>query len=82
MQIKLWEQDRYCQFINARSEQEIIFAQRPAHAINMLAIGFNFKPGDVVLLTAKNIIQSCSMATSLQKAGLIKVVYAADERFL
>ena len=39
--------------INAQSEQEITFTQNTTHAINMVALGFNFKPGDVVLLTGR-----------------------------
>ena len=38
-------------FINARSEKEIIFTSNTSHAINMVALGFKFKPGDRILLT-------------------------------
>ena len=67
------------QFINARSEQEIIFTQNTTHAINMVAIGFNFKPGDVVLLTGREHNSNLVPWLRLQKAGLIKVVYTAAD---
>jgi cysteine desulfurase/selenocysteine lyase len=38
-------------FINAKSEKEIIFTSNTSHAINLVALGFNFRPGDRVLLT-------------------------------
>ena len=38
-------------FIRAESEKEIIFATNTSHAINMVALGFKFRPGDRVLLT-------------------------------
>jgi cysteine desulfurase/selenocysteine lyase len=41
------------EFINARSEKEIIFTSNTSHAINMVALGFKFRPGDRVLLTDK-----------------------------
>ena len=40
-------------FIGARSEKEIIFTYNTTHAINMVALGFKFHPGDRVLLTDK-----------------------------
>lgn len=41
------------EFIHAGSEKEIIFTLNASHAINLVALGFKFKPGDVVLLTDK-----------------------------
>jgi cysteine desulfurase/selenocysteine lyase len=38
-------------FIGAESEREIIFTSNATHAINMVALGFKFQPGDQVLLT-------------------------------
>ena len=38
-------------FIGAESEKEIIFTSNTSHAINMVALGFKFQPGDRVLLT-------------------------------
>jgi cysteine desulfurase/selenocysteine lyase len=62
-------------FINARSEQEIIFTLNTTHAINMVALGFNFKPGDVVLLTGREHNSNLVPWLKLQKAGLIKVIH-------
>jgi cysteine desulfurase/selenocysteine lyase len=39
------------EFINAKSEREIIFTSNTSHAINMVALGFKFQHGDRVLLT-------------------------------
>ena len=38
-------------FVGAGSEKEIIFTSNTTHAINMVALGFKFHPGDRVLLT-------------------------------
>ncbi|HUK50114.1 MAG TPA: aminotransferase class V-fold PLP-dependent enzyme [Terriglobales bacterium] len=38
-------------FINAKSDSEIIFTSNTSHAINMVALGFKFKPEDTILLT-------------------------------
>ena len=38
-------------FINAESEKEIIFTTNTTHALNTVALGFKFKPGDTVILT-------------------------------
>jgi len=40
-------------FINAESEKEIIYTSNATHAINIVALGFRFGPGDTVLLTDK-----------------------------
>ena len=40
-------------FITAGSEKEIIFTMNTTHALNMVALGFPFQSGDVVLLTDK-----------------------------
>jgi cysteine desulfurase/selenocysteine lyase len=61
------------EFINARSEKEIIFTQNTSHAINIVALGFKFKPGDVVLLTDKEHNSNLLPWLRLQKKGLIKV---------
>ncbi|MBN1833045.1 MAG: aminotransferase class V-fold PLP-dependent enzyme [Deltaproteobacteria bacterium] len=39
------------EFINAGNESEIIFTQNATHGINIVALGFNFRSGDIVLLT-------------------------------
>ena len=41
------------EFINAGSGQEIIFTLNTTAAINTVAMGFNFKPGDVVIITGR-----------------------------
>ena len=61
------------EFINARSEKEIIFTQNTSHAINIVALGFKFQPGDVVLLTDKEHNSNLLPWLRLQKKGLIKV---------
>lgn len=61
------------EFINARSEKEIIFTQNTSHAINIIALGFKFQPGDVVLLTDKEHNSNLLPWLRLQKKGLIKV---------
>lgn len=40
-------------FINAKSENEIIFTRNTTESINLLANAFDFKKGDVVLITDK-----------------------------
>ena len=60
-------------FINAGSEKEIIFTLNTSHAINTVALGFKFQPGDVVLLTDKEHNSNLVPWLKLQKSGLIKV---------
>ncbi|HTY82238.1 MAG TPA: aminotransferase class V-fold PLP-dependent enzyme [Dehalococcoidales bacterium] len=61
------------EFINARSEKEIIFTQNTSHAVNIVALGFNFYPGDVVLLTDIEHNSNLVPWLRLQKKGLVKV---------
>jgi cysteine desulfurase/selenocysteine lyase len=61
------------EFINARSEKEIIFALNTSHALNIVALGFKFRPQDVVLLTDKEHNSNLIPWLRLQKRGLIKV---------
>ncbi len=61
------------EFINARSAKEIVFTQNTSHAINAVALGFKFKPGDAVLLTDKEHNSNLLPWLRLQKKGLIKV---------
>jgi cysteine desulfurase/selenocysteine lyase len=65
------------EFINARSEKEIIFTQNTSHAINIVALGFRFKPGDAVLLTDKEHSSNLLPWLRLQKTGLINVEHTA-----
>jgi len=60
-------------FINAGSEKEIIFTLNTSHALNMVALGFNFRSGDTVLLTDKEHNSNLIPWLRLQKKGLIKV---------
>jgi len=68
------------EFINAKSEKEIIFTQNTSHAINIVALGFKFKPGDVVLLTDKEHNSNLLPWLRLQKKGLITVEHTATDR--
>jgi cysteine desulfurase / selenocysteine lyase len=63
------------EFINAGSEKEIIFTLNTSHAINTVALGFQFQPKDVVLLTDEEHNSNLVPWLKLQKAGLIKVDY-------
>jgi cysteine desulfurase/selenocysteine lyase len=60
-------------FINAASEKEIIFTMNTTHAINTVALGFKFQPGDVVLTTDIEHNSNLLPWLRLQKTGLIKV---------
>ncbi len=66
------------EFINARSEREIVFTQNASLAINIVALGFRFKPGDAVLLTDKEHNSNLLPWLRLQKKGLIKVEHVAS----
>jgi cysteine desulfurase/selenocysteine lyase len=61
------------EFINARSEKEVIFTQNTSHAINIVALGFKFRKGDGVLLTDKEHNSNLLPWLRLQKKGLIRV---------
>ncbi|MDD3654833.1 MAG: aminotransferase class V-fold PLP-dependent enzyme [Desulfotomaculaceae bacterium] len=65
------------EFINAGSEKEIIFTLNTTHAINTVALGFPFQPGDVVLLTDKEHNSNLVPWLKLQKTGRIKVDFTA-----
>ncbi len=62
------------EFINAASEKEIIFTSNTTHAINMVALGFNFRSGDSVLLTDREHNSNLLPWLRLQKAGRINVM--------
>jgi cysteine desulfurase / selenocysteine lyase len=64
---------RVADFINAGSEKEILFTLNTTHAINLVAHGFNFRPGDVVLLTDKEHNSNLIPWLKLQRAGRISV---------
>ncbi len=61
------------EFINARSEREIIFTLNTSQAINLVALGFKFQPGDVVLLTDKEHNSNLVPWLRLQQEGRIRV---------
>lgn len=68
------------EFINARTEKEIIFTQNTSHAINIVALGYKFQPGDTVLLTDKEHNSNLLPWLRLQNKGQIKVAHVdADE---
>lgn len=60
-------------FINAASDKEIIFTSNTTHAINLVALGFNFRPEDTVLITDKEHNSNLLPWLRLQKIGRIKL---------
>ncbi len=68
------------EFINARSEKEIIFTSNTSHAINMVALGFKFRPGDLVLLTDKEHNSNLIPWLRLRKTGLVEVDYVESNQ--
>lgn len=67
-------------FINADSEKEIIFTLNATHAINTVAQGFNFRPGDTVLLTDREHNSNLLPWLRLQEQGLVKVDHFTADR--
>ena len=63
------------EFINAASENEIIFTLNTTHALNLVALGFKFQPGDIVLINDMEHNSNLVPWLRLQKAGSIKVDY-------
>lgn len=63
-------------FIKAKSANEIIFTHNTSHAINIVALGFNFRPGDVVLLSDKEHNSNLIPWLRLQNKGVVKVLQA------
>lgn len=61
------------EFIHAGSENEIIFTLNTTHAINTVALGFQFQPGDVVLVTGREHNSNLLPWLRLQNLGLVKV---------
>jgi cysteine desulfurase/selenocysteine lyase len=60
-------------FIHAESEKEILFTLNTTHAINTVALGFNFRPGDVVLLTDREHNSNLMPWLRLQKEKSIRL---------
>ena len=72
------------EFIHASSAKEILFTFNTTHAINTVALGFKFRPGDVVLLTDKEHNSNLMPWLRLQQRGVIRVDHttaAADDQF-
>jgi cysteine desulfurase/selenocysteine lyase len=61
------------EYINAASEKEIIFTLNTSHALNIVALGFKFNPGDTVLVTDKEHNSNLLPWLRLQNKGLIRV---------
>lgn len=66
------------EFINARSEKEIVFTQNTSLAINIVALGFKFQPGEVVLLTDKEHSSNLLPWLRLQNRDLINVEHVTS----
>ncbi|MDR0843400.1 MAG: aminotransferase class V-fold PLP-dependent enzyme, partial [Acidobacteriota bacterium] len=60
-------------FIGAKSEKEILFTLNTTHALNTVALGFNFREGDVVLLTDREHNSNLIPWLRLQAQGRIQV---------
>jgi len=65
-------------FIGAESEKEIIFTSNTSHAINMVALGFKFQPGDRVLLTDREHNSNLIPWLRLQRNVPIEVNYVGS----
>jgi cysteine desulfurase / selenocysteine lyase len=59
-------------FLNAASHKEIIFTLNASHGVNIVALGTQFKPGDIVLHTDKEHNSNLIPWLRLRKKGLIK----------
>ena len=68
------------EFLHAASAQEIVFTLNASHAINLVALGFPFQPGDVVLLTDKEHNSNLVPWLKLQKSGRIQLDYLVPKR--
>ncbi|MFZ7111813.1 MAG: aminotransferase class V-fold PLP-dependent enzyme [Desulfatiglandales bacterium] len=66
------------EFINAKSDQEIAFTLNTTHAINIVALGFKFQLGDIILLTDKEHNSNLVPWLRLQQKGLVTVDYATQ----
>jgi cysteine desulfurase/selenocysteine lyase len=63
------------EFINAHSEREIIFTLNTSHSINLVALGFKFRRGDVVLLSDKEHNSNLVPWLRLEQAGRVRADY-------
>jgi cysteine desulfurase / selenocysteine lyase len=67
-------------FIHADSESQILFTLNTTHALNTVALGFKFRPQDVVLLTDKEHNSNLIPWLRLQNAGRIRVENVAADQ--
>jgi cysteine desulfurase/selenocysteine lyase len=68
------------EFINARSEKEIVFMLNASHAINTVALGYEFQSGDTVLLTDKEHSSNLIPWLRLRGKGIVKVDYVGSRK--
>jgi cysteine desulfurase/selenocysteine lyase len=68
------------ELVNAASKDEIVFTSNTTHAINAVALGLRFEPGDVVLITDREHNSNLLPWLRLQSSGLIKVDHTAPNR--
>jgi cysteine desulfurase/selenocysteine lyase len=68
---------KIAEFINAGSEKEILFTLNTTHAINTVALGFRWKPGDLVLTTDREHNSNLLPWLRLQKLGIITIDHTA-----
>ena len=61
------------EFINAASPKDIIFTANTSHAINLVALGFPFQSGQVVLQTDREHNSNLLPWLRLQRSGRVKV---------
>lgn len=60
------------EFLNASSHKEIIFTLNTSHGVNIVALGTQFKPGDIVLHTDKEHNSNLIPWLRLRKKGIIQ----------
>lgn len=60
------------EFINAASHKEIVFTLNASHGVNIVALGTQFKPGDIVLHTDKEHNSNLIPWLRLRKKGIIQ----------
>jgi cysteine desulfurase / selenocysteine lyase len=68
------------EFIHAGSPKEIIFTTNTSHSINIVALGFKFKPGDCVLISDREHNSNLIPWLRLQQKGLIKLLFVRSDR--
>jgi cysteine desulfurase/selenocysteine lyase len=67
------------EFIGAESKKEIIFTLNASHAINTVALGYKFRPGDTVLLTDKEHNSNLVPWLRLHERGDVDVDYVGSK---